>query len=250
MTPTDDRFRLRLRYGKQGRSRYLGHLDMMRSLERTIRRAAIPYVLTQGFNQRMKVAYSAALPLGAASSCEWLDIYVSRFEDPADVLARMRANVEPGLPFLQAAYVDLRLPALQAWLDRCSWRVTVHTDAPDAAVREAWEGLVAQGSFEFRRGAKVRRCDLRRTLVGVGGCRAPGAPGEAAPYVLELDTRSSNDGALRPEAFVRALWETPGLCGLPQPALQVERLGQWHEGPDGALLAPLPEGAGASVAIP
>lgn len=246
MTNDDDRFRVRLRYGKQGRSRYLGHLDMMRSLERSIRRAQIPYALTQGFNQRMKAAYSAALPVGAYSWCEWLDLYVTRFEEPALVLERLRRNTEAGLPFLQAAYVDLRAPALQAWLDRCLWEVRLGTSAPIDAVVEAAEALARQGSFEFHRGKKVKRCDLERTLVAVEKV----APDPSGLPGLRLHTRSSNEGALRPEAFLRACWEQPALAAYPLPRQRVERLGQWHEAEDGTLQAPLAPDQGACVAIP
>ncbi|MDJ1121549.1 TIGR03936 family radical SAM-associated protein [Olsenella sp. YH-ols2217] len=260
-TAHDERFRLRLRYGKQGRLRYLGHLDLMRTLERTIRRAGLPYALTQGFNQRMKAAYSAALPVGASSEHEYLDLWLTRIVPADEALAALQAATEPDVPFHDAAYVPLRSAALQAWLDLCQWTVTLETEADEQDIVAAWQRLVRQGWFEFRRGAKLKRCDLERTLLSIsGGTRdghlvVPGPDGSLPdtaswprlPCRLTLMTRSSNEGSLRPEAFVRAMWETPELSGSPAPGLSVVRDGQWHEEEDGSLTSPFDRAPAASA---
>lgn len=48
-------FRLRVRYVKQGRLRYLGHLEVLHTIERIIRRAQLPYAVTQGFSPHMRL---------------------------------------------------------------------------------------------------------------------------------------------------------------------------------------------------
>ena len=59
-------FAMRVKYVKQGRLAYLSHLETIRSMERIIRRAALPYAVTEGFNPHMKVSFGPALPCGAA----------------------------------------------------------------------------------------------------------------------------------------------------------------------------------------
>ncbi|WP_417304102.1 DUF2344 domain-containing protein, partial [Ellagibacter isourolithinifaciens] len=43
-------FRLRLTFAKQGRLAMLSHLEVARALERTVRRAGLPYAVSQGFS--------------------------------------------------------------------------------------------------------------------------------------------------------------------------------------------------------
>lgn len=225
------KFRLRARYGKTGRLRYLGHLDLLRTLERTVRRAGLPFAVSQGFSPRMKVAYGSALPVGASSECEWLDLTLTEPVPAAEALAALQAGTEPEVPFFEAAYVPNRLPALAAWLDRTEWQVMFAEPVPTDAVASALTRLQEEGSFTFLRGTKERSCDLTRTLVGWD------LPQESDRLVLH--TRSSNEGALRPETLVQAVWRTSERLDGPAPGIMVTRLGQWHEEDDGTLTGAL-----------
>ena len=57
-------FKLRVRYVKEGRLRYLAHLEVLRTVERIVRRAGLPYAVTQGFSPHMRAGFSSALPVG------------------------------------------------------------------------------------------------------------------------------------------------------------------------------------------
>ncbi len=63
-------FRLRVRYIKQGRLAYLGHLEVLQTIERIVRRAGLPFAVTQGFSPHMRLGVTSALPVGTSSICE------------------------------------------------------------------------------------------------------------------------------------------------------------------------------------
>ena len=66
--------RLRVEYGKDERLAYLGHLEVIATVERCIRRAGLPFSIGNGFARRMRIQFSQALPVGASSALEaWLD---------------------------------------------------------------------------------------------------------------------------------------------------------------------------------
>ena len=48
--PDPNLFRLRVGYCKQGRLALLSHLEIARALERAVRRAALPFAVSQGFS--------------------------------------------------------------------------------------------------------------------------------------------------------------------------------------------------------
>ena len=228
------RFVLRVNYKKTGRLRHLGHLDLLRAQERSIRRASLPFCLTQGYSPRMKCAYSAALPVGAASEHEYFDLSLSSYLEPEEALARLQRSTPQDLAPIAAAYVDPHSPALGAWLDRSRWQLDLATQASAHALAEALTALAEKGQLTYLRGRKEKKVDLTSTLVG--WTVEPRQPGWLRVVV---DTRSSNEGALRPEVLVRAAFDDAALAGETLEACHVERLGQWHEEKDGSLVKTL-----------
>ena len=79
LTDNSTLFRLRVRYGKRDRLKYLGHLEVIHTIERIVRRAGLPYAVTQGFSPHMRVGFSSALPVGTSSTCEWYDLFMTEF---------------------------------------------------------------------------------------------------------------------------------------------------------------------------
>ncbi|MEY8436666.1 TIGR03936 family radical SAM-associated protein [Atopobiaceae bacterium 24-176] len=229
----NERFLLRVHYRKAGRLQFLGHLDVMRALERSVRRARLPFCVTQGFSPRMKCAFSAALPLGAASESEYFDLTLGSYVPAEEALAHLARALPDDLAPLEAAYVSPHSPALGAWLDRARWRLRLSTDASPDQVAAAVDALAAAGELSYMRGKKQKRVDLGRTLVGYEAGACDGG------VELVVDTRSSNEGALRPEVLVRAAFCLPALAERSLGDVSVFREGQWHEEEDGSLVEAL-----------
>ncbi len=217
-------FRLRVRYLKRGRLRYLGHLEVAHTIERVVRRAGLPYAVTQGFSPHMRVAFSSALPVGTGSTCEWFDLVLTAYVPVAEALPRLIAATPADLAPQEAVYVDMRAPALTAWLTRATYRVDLwlSADAPDEleTYRRALDAIRAEEGIDYQRGSKRRRLDLRKTLAGYelawGADSAhapddeddaidPGATPASRHLVLTLETRMDNEGAMRPEILLAAL---------------------------------------------
>ncbi len=239
-----DLHRLRVRFGKDGRLAYLGHLEVAGTIERSVRRSALPFSVGNGFARRMRIQFSQALPVGSASACEYYDLYLTERVAPREALERLVTSTPASLAPTAASYVRGRLPALEAWLTRSAWRLelsgTGGAFAPpafDAALRE----LRAIGAISFMRGDRPRTIGLDDTLVswavtprqGRGGCSV---------VDLVLDTRSSNLGALRPAVLVEAALSRPVLAAVELDSMRVLRVAQWHEGADGSLVDALSDG--------
>lgn len=258
-------FRLRVEYVKQGRLRYLGHLELIHTVERIVRRAQLPYAITQGFSPHMKIAFSSALPVGTASACEWYDVFLTAYVPAPQALAALAAASPKDLAPQRAGYVDRRADALTAALTRARYRVVL-TLAPGAAADadRAHEVLLALAEAEgipYLRGKKTKTMSLARTLV------APELAARAArTWELMLDTRSSAEGALRPEVLIRAWEKALALAAeggaAPEDAVsavlseplsvepygifahcEVTRISQKIEDERGILIEPLPLGA-------
>lgn len=224
------RYRLRVEYPKGERLAFLGHLEVIGTVGRCVRRAELPFRVGNGFARRMTVQFSQALPVGASSSCEYYDLTLTERVDPKRALDRLRSFTPPPLAPTRAAYVDLSLPALEVWLDRSSWLVEplgCEVSAPQ--VEAAVARLVEGGTLTFMRGDRERSLDLCTTLVSLS-CEDR----EGRGPLMRLETRMGEGGALRPAALLAA-----ALGQGAYRALRVRRVAQCHQSEDGSLVEAL-----------
>ena len=105
--------RLRIIFSKVGSTRFIGHLDLARTLERSFNRARIPLAYTQGFNRRPRMQLASALPLGFTSECEIADIWLLEEIDPLVAMEMLVTKLAPGIEVHSVAEVDLKSPSLQ-----------------------------------------------------------------------------------------------------------------------------------------
>lgn len=108
------RRRFRLRFGKQGNLRFIGHRDLMRTVERLLRRARLKVATSQGFHPKPRASYLSALPLGFSSCDEAMELILEEETSAEDLLARLNAASVPGLTFFSACVLDEKTPKQKA----------------------------------------------------------------------------------------------------------------------------------------
>ena len=160
LTDNPTLFRLRVRYGKRDRLKYLGHLELIHTIERIVRRAGLPYAVTQGFSPHMRVGFSSALPVGTSSTCEWYDLFMTEFVALNEAFGRLAAASPADLAPIEAAYIDVRTPALTAQLTCLSYvvRSTRYARTMASTTRaekraSAWIWITRSWTMSSRRGS-------------------------------------------------------------------------------------------------
>ncbi len=217
--------RLRVRYKKDGRLAHLGHLEVMGTVMRSVRRSGLPFEVSNGFARRMRIQFCQALPVGASSVAEYFDLLMPEPVNADEALGALRRCTPPPLAPLEAALLPRRMPALEAWADRAKWDVLLPVGIDKQQFVNGLEAALDRGTLEFLRGDKPRKLDLASTFVSCD------ASVSEEGLRLVLQTRATERGSLRPAVLVRAVTgrEPSYVC----------RMGQWHENPDGTLLSPL-----------
>jgi radical SAM-linked protein len=105
--------KVRLRFAKSGDLRLVSHHDLLRCLERTLRRAEIPVAVSQGFNPRPKIVFALALALGIEGRHEVVELELAEPMAPAEVLGRLAAASPPGLDWHSVETIAPSRPAPQ-----------------------------------------------------------------------------------------------------------------------------------------
>ena len=238
-------FRLRFAFSEQGRAALLSHLEMQRALTRLIRRAALPFVLTQGFSPHMKLATGPALPVGVASTAEYADIELSRFVKPAEVLAQLQAAAPPLLPVLDCAYVAPRSPSLDAWLDgqlmelRIGRSLLANCGVPELS--QQFESVRSGPALETERKGKLRQylpADFVPKPLEISG--AEDETNGSSQLIVRFEMLLPGSGALRSDVFTEALLRPWGVA---LPDVSLTRTALFHHGEGGARQFALPRAA-------
>ena len=89
----------------------LSHLEVAHALERVVRRAGLPFAISQGFSPHMKIAFGSALPVGVGSTCEIFDLQLTRYVPPAEALEALQRASVPDLMVRECAYIENKAPA-------------------------------------------------------------------------------------------------------------------------------------------
>lgn len=107
--------KLRLLFEKEGRARYISHLDLMRTMQRAFRRAEIPLRHSEGFNPHPILSIALPLSVGAESVCELMDVEVLTDAGESALLDALNPALPEGITALDL-YALERKNAEIAWL--------------------------------------------------------------------------------------------------------------------------------------
>lgn len=190
-------------YRKGPQLRFLSHLDMLRAMERAIRRAGLPLAYSEGFTPHPKLAFAPPLPLGFEGEAEIVDITLTERTEPSSVADRIAQHSSADLQPYAAYEVSLREPSPQASSRWADYRLELPEIGPEAARSTIAEFLDAE-SFPWTetRQNKQRSYDLRSLVVSIESCPAPGGRGTQ----LRMRLASGPDATGRPEQVIAALF--------------------------------------------
>lgn len=99
---------IRIRFKKEGRARYISHLDLNRVMQRAVRRARIPAWRTQGFNPHIYIVFAVPLSLFYESECEAMDIRLDGEMQVEEIGRRMTEQMPEGITI-----ADVRIPKMK-----------------------------------------------------------------------------------------------------------------------------------------
>ncbi|MDR1616800.1 MAG: TIGR03936 family radical SAM-associated protein [Syntrophomonadaceae bacterium] len=101
--------------------KFLSALDMMHLMERSLRRADIPYALSEGFNPHIKLSMGTVLPVGLWGKKEYMDMEL-RTAMGADVFTdQVNAVLPPGMFINKSIVLADFQPALMKIINAASY---------------------------------------------------------------------------------------------------------------------------------
>jgi radical SAM-linked protein len=210
-TRCQEKFRIRFRKGAG--LRFLSHHDLMRTMERMLRRAALPFHSTQGFHPKARLVFALSLPLGVIGCEEVVELELDQAVPLEELQERLRQQAPPGLELLSLRRIA---PKMGAQVRRLTYRLLVPAERTASLTQRIADILAAEECWVERQRPSPRQVNVRPFLseLSLAPSRIDGAS-----HLLEMTLWLMPAGTARPDEVLTLL----GLEDLPAAGCVLER---------------------------
>ena len=203
--------KLRIRFGKHGAVKFIGHLDMMRFFQKAFRRAGFDLKYSQGYHPHPTLSFASPLGVGLESTGEYMDVEVLSITDLDQMKRDLNAQMAEGI----TVYSIVLLPD-----DAKNSMSLVAAADYTVAFRE---GMMPCSAEELA--AKAEHFMQQKEIVVLKKTKKSEREVDIRPliYSLNVDMQgvfhmqlSAGSAAnLKPELVLETLYRFEGLCGDP-----------------------------------
>ncbi|MGI6004535.1 MAG: TIGR03936 family radical SAM-associated protein [Christensenellales bacterium] len=152
-------------FSKSGPAAYISHLDIMRTMQRAVRRSGIPARYSQGFNPHPVLSFAAASPVGITSDAQYMDLALDEDADSTKLTLALMKALPQDLMLMRARCVPDAYPKLMAQVHSSEYRIVF--DAPGLNDDELLDDFLAQGEILMEKRGKggVRTVNIRPWIL-------------------------------------------------------------------------------------
>lgn len=149
--------RIRAEYSIGPELRFLSNLDTMHMMERALRRAKIPYALTEGFNPHIRLSMGTVLPVGLWGKKEYFDLELEQ-EMPLDQLRDDLNKVLPaGAHIVQVQVIDDKASSLMKVVNCAAYGFLIRM--PEEDISTICQNILEADSLPIRSRGKKKGVD-------------------------------------------------------------------------------------------
>ena len=158
-------------FRKTGPASYISHLDLMRAMQRALRRADVPMCYSQGFNPHPVLSFAMASPVGMVSHAEYMDVRVEDDADATAITSALIGTLPQGLAIVRSRMAPQTYPTLMSCVSLCDAAVTF---LQQSDLQSKWQSFINQDEILVQKHSKkgMRTVDVRPWIVIVGRQRA------------------------------------------------------------------------------
>ena len=196
---------LRFKFIKRGSLQYISHLDLVRTMHKVIVRAKLPLWYTEGFNPKPKMIFAAPLSIGTESECEFMDLRMNEYIDPAEAMARINANMTSEMQITEAYYPDSKFTDLK-WM---SYRISITPTSLDDATVDFCNEMLSLDSIEVLKKNSDKTINIRPLIKSTVAVR------EGNTIIVDAILSADPSSFLNPEYIVKYLKDKCGLLTHP-----------------------------------
>lgn len=195
---------VRIVYSKLNNAKYISHLDLLRCMQRAIKRAEIPVWYTMGFNPHIYINFPLPLSLGFESDCEIMEIRIIDDIDLAEIKDRLNAVLSKDMQILSVSNPKCKLEDIASALYEI--RIWVK-DKNSEELSEIFNEFLNLDKIETEKKSKkgIKTVDIKPDCTVVKTfCRDK-------TFVIKLITPAGIEKNINPSLFVSAFMKFAGF---------------------------------------
>ncbi|MGL5381431.1 TIGR03936 family radical SAM-associated protein [Clostridium sp.] len=117
-----------IKFTKDSSIKFISHLDLMRTIQKVIRRAGLPIQYSKGFNPHMALSIAQPLSVGVYSDAEYMDIVLVEELNEDALIESLNSKTAQGIKFISAHKVinvegEKKLPQSMALVDAARFTI-------------------------------------------------------------------------------------------------------------------------------
>ncbi|NSB96223.1 radical SAM-linked protein [Clostridium saccharobutylicum] len=123
------------KFTKEENIKFISHLDVLKTIQKNIRRAGLPVEFSQGFNPHMNTSIAQPLSVGVYSSGEYMDMVLTTEVDEQEIVDKLNATAPSGIKYISALAIpytpgEKKVPQAMALIDAARYTIKIkYSDA-------------------------------------------------------------------------------------------------------------------------
>ncbi|MCY6371866.1 TIGR03936 family radical SAM-associated protein [Clostridium ganghwense] len=148
------KMRYLIKYTKEDNIKYVSHLELMRTIQRMIRRSELPVEYSKGFNPHIILSIAQPLSVGVYSKGEYMDLIFSKESDPNYIKEQLNMNSPMGIKIVDVIKVrekigDKKAPQAMAAIEaaeynmklKCIYPQNIEKELKELMTHEEWNTI-------------------------------------------------------------------------------------------------------------
>lgn len=202
-----ERIIYRVKFTKGEEVKYIGHLDVMRTFQRAIKRANLPIAYSHGFNPHQLLSFASPLTLGTTSCGEYGDFQFTEKVDTEEIKERFNAVLPAGIKVLKVVLLKNGVAKAMASIEAATYEAKLDDRVTSEMIDKNLEGYLAQKEINVMKKTKknFKETNIREDIFEVKNI----SDDEGAKLFMFLAAGSKRN--LKPESVVDGLYQYLGI---------------------------------------
>ncbi len=158
--------KIRIRFGKYGELKFVGHLDIMRFFQKCMRRADVDIKYSTGFSPHQIMSFAQPLGLGVTSDGEYMDIEVSSTDTSEKMIERINAACPESIRIYSYRLLPDKAKTGMAIISAADYEVRFrYPENVPFDLKTVWPEFIAQSEImitkETKKGKGTKDMDIK-----------------------------------------------------------------------------------------
>ena len=154
--------KVRVKYQVTEAGRFLGHLDLTRTIMKTLRRANLPVMLTEGFNPHPRLSFAMPLSVGHTALGEYFEITLTEKIPEQEIIERFNQCSPQAIVAAEARAITEKQDSMSSQITCAVYQITLPLSEKEK-VRQAISDILSAETImiEKKTKRKIKETDIR-----------------------------------------------------------------------------------------